>query len=232
MGGVKCVLVQTNNFKMAALHTAMIDVDDIAKDIEAMSESRETILTISRRTISACGHAILLVHRGRQAQAGEVLDGITEHMRRMQDAVLPQTASSLILAQQEYVEARAFLELTTTGTIPKMQSLQVQPESYVLGLMDLIGELKRHMLDQVRVGDTPAAYKTFDTMEELYTQLFRFAQYDRILKEARRKLDIARMTLESCRGIITEERRRAAMMQNMRAMGFEPTNSSETSPSS
>ena len=45
-------------------------------------------------------------------------------------------------------------------------------------------------------------------MENLYQALYPFAMYDKIVKEARRKLDVNRVLVEETRAVITEEIRR------------------------
>ena len=87
------------------------------------------------------------------------------------------------------------------------------PESYILGLLDVIGELKRLMLDCIRTGRTERALYVFDTMDALYQDLYVFATYDKILKESRRKLDVCRMVLETSRSAITEESRRQDLIR-------------------
>jgi translin len=86
--------------------------------------------------------------------------------------------------------------------------MKVSKESYVLGLLDCIGELKRLMLDNIRKDQLKEANRIFNVMENLYLILYPFAIFDKIVKEARRKLDVNRSLVEESRAIITEEIRR------------------------
>ena len=54
--------------------------------------------------------------------------------------------------------------------------------------------------------------KIFDIMEELYLQLYPFAYYDKVIKEARKKLDVARILVEETRTALTEEIRRSELI--------------------
>ena len=92
--------------------------------------------------------------------------------------------------------------------IPSLKSLKVSEVSYVLGLLDCIGELKRLVLDNIRKGQLKKADRIFDVMENLYQTLYPFAMYDKIVKETRRKLDVNRILVEETRAVITEEIRR------------------------
>jgi translin len=86
--------------------------------------------------------------------------------------------------------------------------MSVSDESYVLGLLDCIGELKRQVFDKIRIGDSKEAARIFEIMENLFLYLYPFATYDKIVKEARRKLDVNRVLVEDVRAALTEEIRR------------------------
>lgn len=199
-----------------------MNLDDIYGTLESIQESRDRIITGSRRIISLCSRSIILVHRGQPTQAANLLDEAGSLLESLRREAVPRTAQYLITAEQEYVEARSLLGLVRDGAIPSRDDLGVMPESYVLGLLDTVGELKRLMLDQIRSGDPDSAYRTFERMDQLYLALYPSSMYDKVLKESRRKMDVCRMVLEDSRSIITEERRRQELV---RAMGFEPTNS-------
>ena len=92
--------------------------------------------------------------------------------------------------------------------IPSLKSLKVSEGSYILGLLDCIGELKRLVLDNIRNGQLKKADRIFSVMENLYQTLYPFVMYDKIVKEARRKLDVNRVLVEETRAVITEEIRR------------------------
>ena len=86
------------------------------------------------------------------------------------------------------------------------------PSSYLLGLLDAIGELKRSVYDSIRRGDLKTAERMFLTMGSLYVMISPFAVYDNVVQGLRRKLDVARMLIEDTRGTITEEARRLEFM--------------------
>jgi translin len=85
-------------------------------------------------------------------------------------------------------------------------------ESYVLGLLDCIGELKRMILDKIRIGDVDNATRVFEVMENLYLYLYPFSMYDKVVKEVRRKIDVDRILIDDVRGAITEEKRRSDLI--------------------
>mgnify|MGYP003350755524 CR=1 FL=1 len=122
----------------------------------------------------------------------------------------------LIPSEQEFVEASSFLALLQGKDIPSPESLQVKEESYILGLLDCIGEMRRNVYDKIRVGKSEDARKMFEKMDDLYLQLYPFAYFDKVIKEARRKLDVNRILVEETRIAITEEIRRTELIKSMK----------------
>jgi len=53
------------------------------------------------------------------------------------------------------------------------------PESYILGLLDCVGELKRMVFDKIRIGKIDEATRIFEVMENLYLHLYTFSLYDK-----------------------------------------------------
>jgi translin len=97
--------------------------------------------------------------------------------------------------------------------MPSMRELDVTGESYLTGLLDCVGEIKRLVYDRMRSGKGKDAEKLFATMEEIYNAIYPFAVYDNIVSGLRRKLDVARMLIEDIRATVTEESRRKALIE-------------------
>ena len=190
-----------------------VDLNEIAGTLEGMQESRDAILGGSRRVINLCSRSIMSVHKGRPDEASDMLAEAAPLLESLRRGAHPRTATHLIPAEQEFVEASALICIVQGSEIPGQSELHVMPESYILGLLDVIGELKRLMLDCIRTGRTERALYVFDTMDALYQDLYVFATYDKILKESRRKLDVCRMVLETSRLAITEESRRQDLIR-------------------
>jgi len=118
-------------------------------------------------------------------------------------------------SEQELVETFAFLAIVQKSEIPSAESLGVKGESYILGLLDCIGELKRLVYDSIRAGKVKDASKFFEIMENLYLFLYPFAIYDKLINETRRKLDVNRILIEDARAAVTEEIRRSALIDSI-----------------
>jgi len=73
--------------------------------------------------------------------------------------------------------------------------------------------LKRRVFDEMRTGDIDEAVRFFEIMEGLYLQLYTFSLYDKVVKEARRKIDVNRILVDDVRSAITEEKRRTELIK-------------------
>src|SRR5579864_9139323 len=169
---------------------------------------REKLIKESRDVISLCSKAIISVHSSDFVEA--------ERLRRLARgklAELRKTADSdliryLITPEQEYVECAALLSVSLKKEIPARKALGVSENSYVLGLLDLVGELKREVYDSIRKTDFDKAESMFSTMQQLYLRISPLAVYDHVIQGIRRKLDVARILIEDTRATVTEESRR------------------------
>jgi translin len=119
----------------------------------------------------------------------------------------------ITVAEQEIVEAYALKSVVDNKPMPSMKELDVTGESYLTGLLDCVGEIKRLVYDRMRSGKGKDAEKLFATMEEVYNAIYPFAVYDNIVSGLRKKLDVARMLIEDIRATVTEESRRKALIE-------------------
>jgi translin len=104
---------------------------------------------------------------------------------------------------QEYVEATIMLNLIKhnldLNRLPDPDKLGVRFSTYLLGLSDVIGELRRCTLDAIRVQDLDEAGCFMDCMEQLFDVIINLNYPDGVLP-LRRKQDVARALIEKTRG--------------------------------
>jgi translin len=70
----------------------------------------------------------------------------------------------------------------------------------------------------MRTGDIDEAVRFFEIMEGLYLQLYTFSLYDKVVKEARRKIDVNRILVDDVRSAITEEKRRTELIKALKKL--------------
>lgn len=187
-------------------------LDTIMDDLKLIEERREKLIKGTRDVIMHCSKSIVSLHAGKH-------DIASQHVSKAKDLLdeLRQTAQTdlyryILAAEAELVEASALRAIISGSSIPSVTSLNVNGNSYILGLLDCIGEIKRLVYDKMRNGKSDDAKNLFALMEQIYIILFPFAVYDNIVQGVRRKLDVARILIEDTRAAVTEDSRRLAML--------------------
>jgi len=190
-------------------------LNKVTKSLSASQDSREYLIKNTRDVIILCSRSIISAHKGDLVSAKKMAQKAKSLLITYRKKANSELKRYLVTSEQELVEATSFLAIIEKKPIPSVESLKVSDEAYVLGLMDLIGELKRYVFDNIRVGKSKEALHIFEIMEDLYLQLYPFASYDKILKEARKKLDVNRKLVEDTRSAITEEVRRTHLIRSL-----------------
>lgn len=184
----------------------------ISKSLESSLEGRESMIKNTRQIVILCSESIIDCHRGDPKSATKKIQSAKKLLAQYRKIAHGDLYKYLLMPEQEFVEAVTLFSILQNKPMPSVESLKVRDESYVLGLLDCIGELRRNVYDKIRVGKAKDAKKIFDIMEELYLQLYPFAYYDKVIKEARKKLDVARILVEETRTALTEEIRRSELI--------------------
>lgn len=178
----------------------------IIKHLDEIDTDREEILKISRQMIRSCSVAIKSIHRKELSIYQENIDEIKLSHGKLLKLVEknPDMFSRYLKTpEQEYVEALCLHAIINKLDLPDPANINVSEVNYLLGLADVIGELRRFILDKIRVGDTEELDQILDTMEDIYSYLFSLDYPKGITQELRRKTDVARGIIEKTRGDIS-----------------------------
>lgn len=200
------------------LKNVKVSLNKIAKSLAEIQDSREFLLKNTREVIILCSRSIIAVHKGDLKMGKTNLRQADTLLKKYKKKATGQLRRYLITPEQEFVEAACLIAIVEKKEIPSEKKLSVMPESYVLGLLDCVGELKRMVFDKIRIGDVDEATRIFDVMENLYLQLYTFSMYDKVVKEARRKIDVNRILVDDVRSAITEEKRRTELIKNLQRL--------------
>ncbi len=195
-----------------SLRNVKSSLGTIAKSLSDSQDSREYLIKNTREVVILCSQAIINIHKGDRKSAKSKIKKAQTMLKSYRKKADGEFQRYLLTPEQELVEANALLAVVEKKNIPNHKTMSVSDESYVLGLLDCIGELKRQVFDKIRVGDSKEALRIFEVMENLYLYLYPFATYDKIVKEARRKLDVNRVLVEDVRAALTEEIRRTDLI--------------------
>ena len=195
-----------------SLKNVKTSLSKISKTLSSTQNSREYLIKNTRDVVILSSQAIIAVHKQDIKSAKEKAKKASNLLKQQKKKAVGELQRYIITPEQELVEAFSLIAIAEKKPIPSMDSLKVSPEAYILGLLDCIGELKRLTYDKIRNGKSKEAIRIFGIMEELYQNLYPFAAFDKVVKEARRKLDVNRILVEDVRAALTEEIRRADLI--------------------
>lgn len=177
-------------------------VDKIEKSIDDKDKTREKALKFSREIIINCRKAIQKTHQNNK-DAKENLKKASSKLKELYDITkkYPEIfrAGFVENAGQEFVEAQCFLNIMNGKDLPDPDELQTTYSSYLLGLCDLVGELRRTALDSIRNNKAKKADECLFMMEEIYDVIIRF-DYPSGLIPIKKKQDMVRNLIERTRG--------------------------------
>jgi translin len=108
-------------------------------------------------------------------------------------------------ALQEGVEAVLLATIVAGEPLPGPSELAVDPEPYLLGLGDVVGEVRRLVLDRLGHDDLAGAEAYLALMDALSRDLLRF-DTTRAIVQLKPKQDTARSLLERTRGEVVMAR--------------------------
>ncbi len=188
--------------------------DDLAELIElirdelaAVHVAREAGLNGSRRAIRAAGSAIRAVHRHQQDRAAALVEECEQALREAQGAVAPFPAVAhagfIHDAEKEYAEAVLTAALVGDDPLPDWCQLRVGIPAWLHGLCEAASELRRHLLDRLRIGDVDTAERLLTAMEDCYELLVTVDYPDAVTAGLRRAADSLRAVLERTRSDVT-----------------------------
>lgn len=181
--------------------------NQIRLDFTAQDAAREKAIPLCREVIRYCSSTIRAVHRREMTQAKQLLaearrllDEIESHLSGCYDL---QNTHFLWDAQKEYAEASAVLCLVTGEDLPSPIELAIDNAAYLNGLGEAANELRRYILDGLRIGDFSQGENLLLAMDNIYNILVTMDFPDGITGGLRRTTDILRSVMEKTRSDLT-----------------------------
>ena len=181
--------------------------EKISSKFTGITNARDEILQLQREVIRCASLSIRATHRGEFEKAKEILinaDNMIDEKREI-FSNYPELyyAGYFLDAMKELAEARITLALIKGEEIPDPDEIKCEYSSYVNGMGEAIGELRRYVLDKIRHESFDGGDEVLDRMEELYCVLTSLDFPDAITRGLRRTADIARSIIEKTRGDLT-----------------------------
>src|SRR5574340_1004032 len=204
------------------MHKLMGIAEKIREDFDRRTSSRDRALAEARQLTRACSLAIRAVHRDdtasmqeQLAEARRLAEALTMGLKEYPDLYHAGYTQD---ALKEYVEANVTCALIQNPPLQTPKELGVGGATYLNGLAEVVGELRRRTLDILRHGYSQEAERLLGIMDDIYSVLVTMDYPDAITNGLRRQTDLARGIIEKTRGDMTFSLRGEHLEQAMRSL--------------
>ena len=195
--------------------------ETIRLDFEIRNQKRDQALLLSRQITRLAAQSIRATHRREYDQAREYIEQASILVGEIKASLanFPDLYHTGYTQDgiKEYIEAHITYSLILNQPLPTPENLGVQYSSYLNGMAEVPGELRRSCLDILRQGYSAEAERLLACMDEIYTVLVTMDFPDAITNGLRRQTDLVRGILERTRADLTlslrEEQVKTAMDQ-------------------
>jgi translin len=206
------------------MNNRMDQLEEIAERIhesfEARTIARDNALAHARTLTRHCANAIRAIHREENdlAQAHitegrQLVDSLHRNLAEYPDLYYAGYTQD---ALKEFAEANIVYALINDHPLPSPQELGLENATYLQGLAEAVGELRRRCLDILLHGHSQEAERLLVHMDDIYSILVTMDYPDAITGGLRRLTDIVRGITERTRGDMTISLRQEHLEQSLR----------------
>ena len=181
--------------------------EKIRQSFDDLNKSRDMALSQSRMLIRHCSQAIRAVHRedtdvmnDHLEEAGQLAKALTIGLKNYPNLYHTGYTQD---ALKEFAEAKITCALILNKPLPSPEEIDVIHATWLKGLSEVVGELRRRCLDILRQGYSSEAERLLGLMDDIYSMLVTMDYPDAITHGLRRQTDIARSIIERTRGDLT-----------------------------
>ena len=204
------------------MHKLESIANQIREKFDIRTARRDQALAEARQLTRACSLAIRVVHRDDK----EVMEGHLRDARSLADKLRSELANYPDLfyagytqdALKEFVEANVTCALIQNQPLQTPEELNVEEVTFLNGLAEVVGELRRRILDILRSGYSEEAERLLGYMDEIYSVLVTIDYPDAITNGLRRQTDLARGIIEKTRGDVTSSLRGAYLTEAIKQL--------------
>jgi translin len=180
--------------------------DEVSETLDVLYHDREKILHLSRDIVRDCSIGIKNIHRQEDVKFQEKVNVIKANLGNLKKLVKNNPglfSKYLKTPEQEFTELIAFHSIINNKNIPTPSEMKISPLNFALGLADVIGELRRYALDNIRNDNIDGLNNILESMDEIYTYLFSIDYPIGVTQDLRHKVDVARNIIEKTRGDVS-----------------------------
>lgn len=197
-------------------------IERIRQSFDARTEARDRVLSQTRTLTRHCANAIRAIHREEVQLAQQNLTEARRLAEALHDILndYPDLyyAGYTQDALKEYAEANIVYALLVDEPLPSPEDLGLEDATYLKGLAEAAGELRRRCLDILRNGHSREAERLLRHMDDIYAVLVTMDYPDAITGGLRRLTDIVRGVTERTRGDMTISLRQEQLEQSLQQL--------------
>jgi translin len=181
--------------------------EQIRQTFDTLTVARDEALTHARALTRACALSIRAVHRDET----EVMQAHLDEARQLANALRTGLADFPALyyagytqdSLKEFAEASITCALIRHKPLPTPEELGLPPHTYLNGLAESVGEMRRRCLDMLRQDNSVEAERLLGHMDDIFAILVTMDYPDAITNGLRRQTDVIRAIIERTRGDVT-----------------------------
>jgi translin len=181
--------------------------EKVHQAFEQRTRIRDEVLGQARLLTRHAAHAIRAIHRSEQDVADQhleagrtIVDGLKRDLANFPELYYAGYTQDAI---KEYAEASITCALVLDKELPMPEELGVEFATYLNGLAEAVGELRRRCLDILRHGYSEEAERLLGCMDEIYALMVTLDYPDAVTNGLRRHTDLMRGIVERTRGDMT-----------------------------
>lgn len=191
--------------------------EQVHQVFETLNQARDRALLQARQLTRLSAQTIRAIHRNEVETAAGYLKeagGLATSLKAML-ADFPQLYYTGYTqdALKEYAEASLTCAVILNQPLPTPESLEIDYPTYLNGLAEVTGELRRRCLDILRQGYSEEAERLLSWMDEIYNLLVTVDYPDALTNGLRRQTDLVRSIVERTRGDLTLSLREERLQQ-------------------
>ena len=205
----------------------------IRANFERKNQIRDLALTQSRNLTRHSARAIRAIHRDDSqlalehlSKADKLANDLRSGLAEDPDLYFSGYAQD---ALKEYCEAHLTVATILAKEWPTPDALKIEYPTYLNGMSEVVGELRRRVMDIIRKGHSPEIDRLLDVMDDIYAQLVTMDFPDALTHGLRLRTDIARSIIERTQADVTISYRQQQLEKRLtdlseQLMRFEESN--------
>ncbi len=181
------------------------EIQRMTAELRKREETQDSLLRLTRELVRDCSVAVKLVHSMDYDGAEVQLKNAKKRLAEVKH-LEPGFGHLVSQSYQEYAEISILMAIVKKKEPPTHLGLGIPFESFMTGLLDCIGELRRQMLEELRHGNKEEADYYFETMSRFYEATLPLKFSNSLLPNFRKKQDVARGQVENARSELLRSR--------------------------